>query len=175
MHPLEVSQAVARTERAETPMTSLSSSEARSMLDVLLRSEKGMSFGSVLLIMLVLSTTAVTGYLATVPVIRVSQTELTFKRMETLRSAIVNYRKHNGSNPPSLDALVSSATPCSVNFTTRELTGWCGPYVDRPVQQASDEFKKDGWGTIIELTPTSLRSWGENRTNSDGDDILLSI
>jgi prepilin-type N-terminal cleavage/methylation domain-containing protein len=53
-----------------------------------------------------------------------------------------------GAFPPNLDALV----------TNPGLSTWAGPYVERG--SASDDFKKDGWGTAYSLIGTIIRSTG---------------
>ena len=141
-----------------------------------------MSFISVLIVLVILSITVATGYLAISPAILGQKAEVSITRMEVLREGILRYKSNNaGALPATLDVLVVPQSPActadnnSTSATFQSLKGWCGPYVDQTVQQAVDEFKQDGWGTFIEYTPTTLKSCGPDRVCGNGDDIVLTI
>ncbi len=141
-----------------------------------------MSFFSVLIVVVILSITLTTSYLATQPVSQANNSQLTLTRLDTLRTAILNYRYHNNNaNPATLDVLVTPGAPaCTVNTNTsspsyKQLQGWCGPYLLRAVQEDPNEFKRDGWGILIQLSPTTLISCGKNLICGDADDIALGI
>jgi hypothetical protein len=163
--PLEV---VGKTKPVQTVMISLFNS-------------KGMTLMSVLLIIFVLGLVATLGYLAPLPQVSQSQSQRTIDRMQVIKIAVTNYRKNFSSNPSTLDALVTPGTPaCAVDSVStssfyQQRRGWCGPYIDRAVEQDPSSFKTDGWGTVFQYDAITVVSCGPNRTCGDADDISLTL
>ncbi|MEK7774567.1 MAG: prepilin-type N-terminal cleavage/methylation domain-containing protein [Candidatus Zixiibacteriota bacterium] len=91
-----------------------------------------------------------------------SRYDATLREMEQLARAIrgnpetwaegaradFGYVGNVGAFPSNLDALV----------TNPGMATWAGPYIE--LGSASDDFKKDGWGTAYTLIGTTLRSTG---------------
>ncbi|OFZ18220.1 MAG: hypothetical protein A2Z20_11900 [Bdellovibrionales bacterium RBG_16_40_8] len=143
---------------------------------------QGMSFMTVLFLLIALSATVVVGVMATMPTLQEERSTVTLKRMDVIRNAVVKYREqHGGASPANLDNLVTITGPaCAVDINVaslnyKKLTGWCGPYIDRPIQQDPNSFKTDGWGTVFQYAPALLTSCGLNRTCGNGDDIALAL
>lgn len=144
--------------------------------------QQGMSLMSLLMVLLAMSLAVTSAYFNAGSAMREESGGATVSRLESLRAAILLYRTHHaGANPGSLDDLVTATGPaCTIDtnnasVTYRKFSGWCGPYIDQPIQQDVLSFKSDGWGTLIQLSPASLRSCGANRVCADGDDIVLAL
>ncbi len=149
---------------------------------ILLSDSNGMSFMTVLFLLVIMSIAGTTGYMAIMPVVRERNSSITMTRMEVLAAAVVVYRaQHAGTSPPGLNDLVTANLPaCTVDTTVgsatyRQKTGWCGPYIDRPVSQNLNEFQNDGWNTLFQYNLTTLTSCGPNRGCGDADDVTISF
>lgn len=146
------------------------------------RNEKGLTIFSVMLIMVALGGTTLVAYLAVDPTIFASQADVTVHRIDRLRAAIKKYQSHHdGTAPGALDDLVIFIPPaCEVDRdetspTYRKLKGWCGPYLDRTIEQDLQAFKRDGWGQTIQYNGSTLTSCGSDRVCGNGDDIAIAL
>jgi len=139
-------------------------------------------FGLLQTVMILLSFTALVLVSVSMmdPITKLAAANATNVRLDALKAAINAYRAHIGDNPPNLDALVTATgaacapdtNPSSPTF--RSLRGWCGPYIDREFQ-GSDQFKRDGWGALLQYNGNTIVSCGANRTCGDGDDISITL
>lgn len=140
-----------------------------------------MSFISALFLIVILSVSVMTAFVSVTPIAESNFASLTIQRLETLKTAVNTYETHNsGTGPASLTNLITTTgTACTVDTniasgTYKKLRGWCGPYIDRPLQQDPDSYRTDAWGTLIQYSSTQLRSCGPNRVCNDGDDLVLA-
>ena len=144
------------------------------------RSEDGFSLLVVVAIVFSLGAFAATVFLAIAPSQATRTTDVTFQRADVLKAAIAKFKANNGAVPGTLQSLVTTTgTACTVNTDTtsanyRKMVGWCGPYVDLPVANASSEYRTDGWGTAFQLTSTELRSCGPDKTCGNSDDLTFT-
>ncbi len=145
-------------------------------------SECGFGLMQVVFIMLALAISASVAVMSNTSMERSAGPELTYKRIDTIKSAVIRYRADGNGNPPTLDALTAAPTgatacapdtnPASANF--RKLRGWCGPYLQREAT-GSDLTKRDGWNSLLQYTGSVLVSCGPNRACGDGDDITTTL
>lgn len=145
-------------------------------------SEKGMTFFTVLFLTLFLGLSVSVALLSIESVQVTTQSHESLLKLTALSQAIAHYKKDNGGTAPtSLDDLVTpTGSACAIDTdssssTYRQFQGWCGPYVDQPIEQAPQLFKTDAWGEIIEYTGSALKSCGPNLVCGDGDDIEISL
>jgi type II secretory pathway pseudopilin PulG len=143
--------------------------------------EKGFSFLTVLVVVLMLSMLTGSLFLLTGPAQSVGQSDVTFQRVDVLQSALRLYKVHHANTAPAtLDALVTlTGAACTMNTTVgspgyRKLQGWCGPYVNVVFTQDSNQFKTDGWGTLFQYDTVTLRSCGPDRTCGNADDLTFN-
>jgi hypothetical protein len=145
---------------------------------------QGMGMISVITVILftALAGTVVFGLIA--PNLKVASTDETFKKMEAIKTAITLYRSHHSTTPPaSLTDLVQTVgPPCDADTnpaspTYKTLQGWCGPYLDQPMAQNTDDYKTDGWGTAFVYDPgaLTLQSCGPDQSCGGADDITLGL
>jgi general secretion pathway protein G len=128
-----------------------------------IRSDRGFTLIEIVVVIIILgilSTIAVTRMGSSIGTARFEQTK---KELDQLAFAIVGnpelyadgarsdfgYVGDVGALPPDLDALTQNPG----GYAT-----WDGPYINRGM--ASDDFKKDAWGTAYTYTDTLLRSSG---------------
>ena len=144
---------------------------------------QGFSFISVIFLILFLSISTVAIFSKMKPSNDVNATRNTIDKMKILEAAIVRYTADVGAKPTTLDALIARTTEsaCAPDPVTRKLIGWCGPYIDIPIQQNNLDYKTDGWGVLFQLLPippgppTTLKSCGPNLSCGDGDDITDTV
>lgn len=145
-----------------------------------LRSQAGFGLLQTLMILLAFTALVLVSVSMMDPVTRPAAANATNVRLDALKAAAIAYRAHIGNFPPDLDALVTAtgaacapdSNPSSPTF--RSLRGWCGPYLDREFQ-GSDQFKRDGWGALLQYNGNTIVSCGANRTCGDGDDISIAL
>jgi type II secretory pathway pseudopilin PulG len=149
--------------------------------------ESGFGFIGMVFIVLLLAVSAITIALSVGSTLGAAQNRATDRRAKVLDWAIARYRTNHGgtagTRPATLDALVvDESLPCAIDndathpSTYLTLQGWCGPYVDRYLTNAPQEFKTDGWGTAFLYAAGTgvLTSCGPDRNCGNGDDVVIT-
>lgn len=120
------------------------------------------------------------------PANRVGGDERTQKQFKMLQSAIANYRSHSGGNwPAGLKSLIVDAEglgACTMDTdrtspTFRQLSGWCGPYIDLLYVDEKEGYKFDGFGTemLYDDSAHTLTSYGQDRQQGTSDDQTYAL
>ena len=120
------------------------------------------------------------------PANRVGGDERTQRQFKKLQSAIGSYRSHSGGTWPTvLKSLIVDAEgvgACTMDTdrtspTFRQLSGWCGPYVDLLYADEKEGYKFDGYGTelIYDDSTHTLTSAGQDRVQGTSDDQTYSL
>lgn len=143
------------------------------------RSEKGMTLIELVMVIIIIGIIAGVAMKSMESSIETGRLEATRSEMQALADAIVGnpelmsngsridfgYVGDVGSLPPDLDALMSAPS----GYAT-----WNGPYISNNFVEATDDFKKDGWGVSYAytggLTITSTGS-GSNITRQIAGDV----
>lgn len=120
------------------------------------------------------------------PANRVGGDDRTQKQFKTLQAAITRYRSHSGGNWPSiLKSLIMDADglgACTMDTdrtspTFRQLSGWCGPYIDLLYVSENEGYKFDGFGTemLYDDGAHTLTSLGQDRQQGTADDQTYAL
>jgi competence protein ComGC len=140
--------------------------------------QAGFSFVGMILIIFALSVFTSALFLAIPQSNSGRDSQTTFNRAIVLQAAIKKFKlQHAGALPATLNDLVSaSGAPCTVDTTPssstyKQLLGWCGPYIDRPLNGAALVYQIDGWGVSFQYNGISLSSCGPDRICGNSDDI----
>ncbi|MGZ3711942.1 MAG: hypothetical protein ACXVBE_09300 [Bdellovibrionota bacterium] len=143
-------------------------------------SESGLGLISVVFLLATLTLAVSVAVISVQPTNSADAAAKTMSKMDVIGAAIVRYRSYSGTNPASVDALVTPPSPptppCTADVnpaspTFRQLRGWCGPHLDVDI---ASSYKSDGWGVALVYNGTNLRSCGPNRICGDGDDIVTT-
>ncbi len=81
------------------------------------------------------------------------------------------YESDVGALPSGLtDLVVQPAMVATYDAITR--LGWRGPYLD---SAAISSYQKDAWGTdyVFSTSPREVESYGPNKADGGGDDIVI--
>jgi hypothetical protein len=88
-----------------------------------------------------------------------------------------SYTQDAGQMPTALTALISNSDAigaCALSNTTRQLTGWCGPYLTTAF--SGDNNFLDGWGraAIYNTSTCTIKSYGPDGV-SGADDLIHTL
>jgi type II secretory pathway pseudopilin PulG len=153
-------------------MTSLLTSSAR-------KNQNGFTFVGLILIIISLSLFSAAIFFAIPPSASTRSVQITEESGATLVVALKKYKRDNKQLPPSLAGLVTtSGTPCVIDTapassTYKQLSGWCGPYLDLAIASDPGGYQRDGWGVNFSYDGINLKSCGPDLTCGTADDIVF--
>lgn len=146
----------------------------------------GMSFIALIFLMVFAAWSVAAVITLMSPANRVGGDERTQRQFKTLQAAIARYVSHSGGTwPTGLNSLIVDAErvgACRMDTdrnspTFRQLSGWCGPYIDLLYVDEEEGYKFDGYGTELfyDDRAHTLTSYGQDRQRATADDQTYSL